>query len=89
MKTGDIARTLGLEIIGNPDQPIHSAAAMESATPEQVAAAILTGLENGDEEIFPDPMSVQVHAELLHSPKQVEREFATTIPACEALGEFF
>jgi UDP-3-O-[3-hydroxymyristoyl] glucosamine N-acyltransferase len=37
MKTGDIARTLGLEIIGNPDQPIHSAAAMESATPEQVA----------------------------------------------------
>ena len=27
------------------------------ASPESVARAILDGVENGDEEIFPDPMS--------------------------------
>jgi NAD(P)-dependent dehydrogenase (short-subunit alcohol dehydrogenase family) len=54
---------------------------MPKATPDQVAAAIVAGLENGDEDIFPDPMSQGVHAGLLKDPKQVEKEFSAMIPA--------
>lgn len=75
----------GVSVVGVYPGPVDTrmTAGLESskATPEQVAAAILAGVENGDEEIFPDSMSAQVHAGLLHSPKQVEREFATMIPA--------
>jgi len=46
---------------------------MEKATPAEAAAAILDGLEAGDEEIFPDPMSRQVGAQYLASPKALER----------------
>ena len=46
---------------------------MEKATPAEAAAAILDGLEAGDEEIFPDPMSRQVGAQYLASPKGLER----------------
>lgn len=53
---------------------------MPKATPDQVAAAILAGLENDDEDIFPDPMSQEVHRKLLEAPKKVEREFAAMIP---------
>ncbi|HEY6008426.1 MAG TPA: SDR family oxidoreductase [Geobacteraceae bacterium] len=51
------------------------------ATPDQVAAAILAGLENGDEDIFPDPMSQDVRVQLSKDPKQIERAFAAMIPA--------
>jgi len=54
---------------------------MPKATPDQVAAAIVEGLENGDEDIYPDPMSQLVHASMEMNPKQVEKEFAAMIPA--------
>ena len=53
---------------------------MPKATPVQVADAILTGIENGDEDIFPDPMSQDVHAMLLKDAKQVEKQFAGMVP---------
>ena len=37
MKTGELARALGLEIVGNADQVIHSAADLDSALPDQAA----------------------------------------------------
>jgi NAD(P)-dependent dehydrogenase (short-subunit alcohol dehydrogenase family) len=48
------------------------------ASPESVARAIFNGVENGDEEIFPDPMS-QTLAESWRSGavKALERQFAT------------
>ncbi len=46
---------------------------MEKATPAAAAAAILDGLEAGDEEIFPDPLSRQAGALFLASPKALER----------------
>lgn len=55
------------------------------ASPGFVAAAILDGLEQGDEEIFPDPMTTQV-AEGWRGGvgKALERQFAALAPAGEA-----
>lgn len=53
---------------------------MPKATPAQVADNIITGIENGDEDIFPDPMSQDVHAMLLKDAKQVEKQFAGMLP---------
>ncbi len=76
---------LGVRVVGVYPGPVDTRMTagqeMPKATPVQVAAAILDGLERGDEEIFPDPMSRAVHAGLLQDPKQVEREFAPMIPA--------
>ena len=75
----------GIRVVGVYPGPVDTKMTagqeMPKATPGQIADAILAGLENGDEEIFPDPMSQHVHAMLLKAPKQVEREFAAMIPA--------
>jgi NAD(P)-dependent dehydrogenase (short-subunit alcohol dehydrogenase family) len=48
------------------------------ASPESVARAILDGVEKGDEEIFPDPMSESVAEGWRSSAvKALERQFAT------------
>lgn len=66
---------------GPVDTKMTAGQEMPKTTPDQVAATIVTGLENGDEDIFPDPMSQGVHAGLEKNPKQVEKEFAAMIPA--------
>jgi hypothetical protein len=52
------------------------------ASPESVARAILDGVEKGEEEIFPDPMSESV-AEGWRSGavKALERQFAALVQA--------
>ena len=45
-------------------------------SPENAAAAIINGLEQGAEEIFPDPMSTQVGEGYSQNPKAIEKEFA-------------
>jgi NAD(P)-dependent dehydrogenase (short-subunit alcohol dehydrogenase family) len=75
----------GVRVVGVYPGPVETRMTagqeMPKATPEQVAAAIVAGLENGDEDIFPDPMSLGVHTGLQRDPKQVEKEFAVMIPA--------
>ncbi|HEX5773830.1 MAG TPA: SDR family oxidoreductase [Geomobilimonas sp.] len=75
----------GIQVIGVYPGPVDTKMTagqeMPKSTPDQVAAAILAGVENDAEDIFPDPMSQAVHAKLVQDPKQVEREFATMIPA--------
>jgi NAD(P)-dependent dehydrogenase (short-subunit alcohol dehydrogenase family) len=58
---------------GPIDTDMAKAIELEKATPADAAAAILDGLEAGDEEIFPDPMSRQLGALFLASPKALER----------------
>lgn len=74
----------GIRVVGAYPGPVDTKMTagqeMPKATPDQVAAAILAGVENGDEDVFPDPMSRDVHLKLLKDPKQVEREFAAMIP---------
>ena len=53
---------------------------MPKASPESVARGIFDGVENGEEEIFPDPMSASI-AESWRSgaAKALEREFAALV----------
>lgn len=74
----------GVRVVGVYPGPVDTRMTagqeMPKATPGQVAAAILAGLENDEEDIFPDPMSRDVHGDLVKDPKQVERGFAAFIP---------
>lgn len=55
------------------------------ASPESVARAIFDGIESGQDDIFPDPMSVQI-AEGWRGgvPKALERQFAAYAPPSAA-----
>ena len=44
-------------------------------------AAILDGLERGEEDIFPDPFAVRVGAAYASSPKTLERDLAGSATA--------
>ncbi|QSV47089.1 SDR family oxidoreductase [Geobacter benzoatilyticus] len=73
----------GIRVIGVYPGPVDTKMTagqeMPKTTPEQVAAAILAGVEKGDEYIFPDPMSQHVHAMLEKDSRQVEKEFGTMV----------
>lgn len=75
----------GVRVVGVYPGPVETRMTagqeMPKATPDQVAAAILAGLELDAEDIFPDPMSQGVHEQLEKNAKQVEKEFAAMIPA--------
>ncbi|MEM7705544.1 MAG: SDR family oxidoreductase [Pseudomonadota bacterium] len=49
---------------------------METTPPDVVAKAMLDGIENGVEEIFPDAMSQQVGPVYLAAPKKLEQAFS-------------
>jgi NAD(P)-dependent dehydrogenase (short-subunit alcohol dehydrogenase family) len=52
------------------------------ASPESVARAILDGVENGDEDIFPDPMSESIAADWRGSAvKALEHQYAELVGA--------
>lgn len=65
---------------GPVDTPMTDGQEMPKANPVEVASYIVAGLVNGEEEIFPDPMSQNVHRQLVADAKQVEKQFATMIP---------
>ena len=51
--------------------------AMPKASPAEVATGVLTGVERGEEDIFPDPMAQQMGALWNKSHKEFERAFAS------------
>lgn len=74
----------GIRVVGVYPGPVDTKMTagqeMPKATPDQVASAILEGLEHDAEDIFPDPMSQGVHEQLEKNAKQVEKQFAAMIP---------
>jgi NAD(P)-dependent dehydrogenase (short-subunit alcohol dehydrogenase family) len=51
------------------------------ASPESVARAILDGVEKGEDDIFPDPMSAPLAEDWRNAvPKALERQFAVYMP---------
>jgi short-subunit dehydrogenase len=48
----------------------------DETRPADVAAAVLAGIEAGQEDIFPDPMSNQVYAAWKQDHKAIEKQFA-------------
>jgi short-subunit dehydrogenase len=61
---------------GAIDTDMVKAMEMAKTSPADVARAILEGVERGDEDIFPDPMSQQLFATWRQNPKQLERQLA-------------
>jgi NAD(P)-dependent dehydrogenase (short-subunit alcohol dehydrogenase family) len=60
--------------------PVDTAMAAEieidKTSPADVAAAVLSGIEAEQEDIFPDPMSTQLYAAWKQDHKAVEKQFA-------------
>jgi NAD(P)-dependent dehydrogenase (short-subunit alcohol dehydrogenase family) len=55
------------------------------ASPESVARAIFDGVEQGEEEIFPDPLSASIAESWRSGPaKEMERQNAAFVPAAPA-----
>jgi NAD(P)-dependent dehydrogenase (short-subunit alcohol dehydrogenase family) len=60
---------------GAVDTDMIRSVEMPKTSPQDVARAVLTAVEAGDEDIFPDPMSQNAHATWRHDPKALERQF--------------
>jgi NAD(P)-dependent dehydrogenase (short-subunit alcohol dehydrogenase family) len=61
---------------GPVDTDMAKSIDLPKATPAAAAAAILDGLEAGNEEIFPDPLSREAGPLFLADPKALERQYA-------------
>lgn len=69
-------------LAGPVDTDMSRSLEIPKAPPESVAQAIFNGLENGDEDIFPVPMSQSVaEAWRNGAPKALERQFAAFVPS--------
>ena len=81
----DAAR-LGHRVVGVYPGPVETDMAAElpmgKTSPEAVAEAILDGLEQGLEEIYPDPFAVALGSTYAVDPKGVERGLG--LPAAAA-----
>lgn len=77
--------TVHAVLTGPTDTDINRGFDIPKATPESVARAIFAGVENGEEEIFPDP-AAQAIAEAWRGgvSKALERQFAAFVPAAAA-----
>jgi len=70
------ARRVGVHGVfaGAIDTDMTKSMDMAKASPSDVARAILEGVERGEEDIFPDPISRQMSEIWRNNPKQVERQ---------------
>jgi NADP-dependent 3-hydroxy acid dehydrogenase YdfG len=69
--------TLVMGVYPGPiDTDMAAGLEMDKDSPSNVAQAIVAGLTNGTEDVFPDVMSQQAGNFYLSSPKAVEQEFA-------------
>jgi NAD(P)-dependent dehydrogenase (short-subunit alcohol dehydrogenase family) len=76
---GDLAKkgiSVHAALPGPIDTDMTRAMEMKKTSPEDVAKAILDGLERGIEDISPDPFADEVLATWKRDPKGVERQFA-------------
>ena len=73
-------KSQGIEVFGVYPGPVDTDMAAEipfdKTSPAVVARAILKGVGEGREDIFPDPMSEQVAGVWAHDPKALERQFS-------------
>jgi short-subunit dehydrogenase len=74
--------TVHAVLAGPVDTEMSRALDIPKASPESVARAIFDGVENGEEDIFPDPMAESM-AEGWRSgaAKALERQFAALVDA--------
>ncbi|RYY77172.1 MAG: SDR family NAD(P)-dependent oxidoreductase [Gammaproteobacteria bacterium] len=51
----------------------------DKASPAEVAKSVLTGLQQGDEDVYPDAFAQQMYAIYNQNPKQLEQQFAAIL----------
>lgn len=61
---------------GPVDTRMTEGVEMAKASPLDVAESVVTGLEEGVEDIFPDAFSIAMYQVFRQDPKQLERQFA-------------
>jgi NAD(P)-dependent dehydrogenase (short-subunit alcohol dehydrogenase family) len=75
----------GVSVIGVYPGPVDTdmakEIALEKASPDSVAEAILDGIEAGSEDVFPDPFAATFGAQFESSPKASERQVAAMVAA--------
>lgn len=59
---------------GPVDTDMAAAFPVDKTSPNDVARAVLTAVDAGDEDIYPDPMASELHAAMLGDAKAVERQ---------------
>lgn len=74
----------GTHVMGVYPGPIDTDMAAEfeaeKTAPSEVAKAVLSGLSEKAEDIYPDPMAVEFHAGILVDPKAVEKQVGEMLP---------
>lgn len=72
--------TFVAEVFPGPvDTDMAAEIPFDKTSPEDVANAILDGVEAGEEDIFPDPMAQQFGEVFFADPKQLERQMAEMV----------
>ena len=66
---------------GPVDTDMAASFPMEKTSPNRVARVVLEGIEAGDEDIYPDPISTEMRSGLLGDPKAVEKQAGEMLPA--------
>jgi NAD(P)-dependent dehydrogenase (short-subunit alcohol dehydrogenase family) len=78
--TRAMLKSQGTQVFGVYPGPIDTRMAegipMDKTSPVDAARAIVSGIEAGNEEIFPDPMSQGIGAAFFANPKEIERQVA-------------
>ena len=62
---------------GAVDTDMLAGVEMPKTSPADIASAVVSGVESGMEDIFPDPMSTQLYAVWKQNHKAIEKQFAT------------
>ncbi len=66
---------------GPVDTDMAAGFPMDKTPPNAVARTVLEGIEAGEEDIYPDPVSTEMHSGLLGDPKAVEKQAGEMLPA--------
>jgi len=74
----------GTQVLGVYPGPIDTDMAenfpMDKTPPADVVRSVLDAVESGDEDVYPDPVAVEMHAGILGDPKAVERQVGEMLP---------
>ncbi|MBC8240853.1 MAG: SDR family oxidoreductase [Alphaproteobacteria bacterium] len=66
---------------GPVDTDMAAGFPMDKTSPNVVVQAVFSGMEAGDEDIYPDPVAIELHAGLRNDPKAVEKQTGEMLPA--------
>ncbi|MBL4907154.1 MAG: SDR family oxidoreductase [Sneathiella sp.] len=65
---------------GPVDTDMAASFPMDKTPPKTVVKAILAAVESGQEDVYPDPMAVEMHTALMGDPKAVEKQVSEMLP---------